>query len=71
MLILSQDNRAIYDTEKSVSITVKGNIVYLLNVSGELAYPLGEYQNEERATEVVEQIFMYEGCQDKFEMPVV
>lgn len=71
MLILSQDNRAIYDTEKSISVTVKDNIVYLLNVSGELAYPLGEYRDEERAKEVVEQIFILEGCQEKYEMPVV
>lgn len=71
MIILSQNNEAIYDTEKSVCIYAKDNIVYLMNYSGELAYILGEYKSDDRAKEIVEDIFVLQNCQDKYEMPMV
>lgn len=71
MIILAQDNEAIYDTEKSVSICIKDNTIYMLNYSGELAYPLGKYKDADRAREVVEDIFTLQGCQEKYEMPLI
>jgi len=71
MLILAQDNLSMFDTDKCLSVYVKENIVYVLNYSGELTYPLGKYESEDRAREVMEDIFLQEGCQGKYEMPVI
>lgn len=71
MIILAQNSEAIYDTEKSMSVCAKDSIVYMTNYTGELAYTLGEYKDDARAKEVVEEIFVLENCQDKYEMPVV
>ena len=71
MIILAQNGDAIYDTDKGLSISAKDKIVYLLNYSGELAYTLGEYKDNDRAKAVVEDIFVMQNCQDKYEMPLV
>lgn len=71
MIILAQNDEAMYDTEKSVGICAKDTTVYMLSYTGELAYILGNYNSGERAKEVVADIFVHEGCQDKYEMPVI
>ena len=50
MVIIAQDEKSIYDLEKFSSATAKEDgTVYLLNYSGELAFPVGKYETEERA----------------------
>ena len=71
MIILAQDNRTILDSDKSLSIYAKDNAVCALNYTGELTVTLGMYANKDRAREVIEEIFTYEGSQDKYEMPLV
>lgn len=71
MIILSQDNTGIYDFDNFSCIYTKENIVYVTTYSGELAFILGEYKNEERAKEVVADIFVMMGSSDKYEMPYV
>ncbi len=71
MLIITQNNDAIYDTDKGLSIYAKDETIYFLNYSGELAYPLGKYKDSDRARAVIEEIFIMQDSQDKYEMPIV
>lgn len=72
MIIRTQDESAIYDTEKAFSIfTNEDNEVMALGYTGELAYKLGEYKTHDRAKEVVEEIYAFYDSQSKYDMPVV
>lgn len=42
-----------------------------LGYTGELAYKLGEYKTQDRAKEVIEEIFAFCDSQSKYDMPVV
>lgn len=72
MIIRSQDECAIYDTEKMSSIyTDTDGKVYILGYTGEITYPIGDYANQERAKEVIEEIYALIDSQTRFDMPVV
>lgn len=72
MIVRSQDSRAIYDLTKmnSVFANEEGH-VYALNYTGELAYPLGKYDTEERAKEVVEEIYALFDSQSRYDLPII
>ena len=71
MLILTQDNSAIYDFDTSLGIFAneEDKSVYLLAYGNQTAYKIGEYTTFERAKEVVADIFMKYDYEDKYEMP--
>lgn len=72
MIIRSQDSCAIYDTEKMSSVyTTEEGIVYALSYTGEISFPIGEYATQERAKEVIEEIYALCDVQSRFDMPVV
>lgn len=76
MVVRTQDESAIYDLEKLMSvyaITNKEgeNVVYALSYTGELAYPLGEYKTLDRAKEIVGEIFALCHSSTLYEMPIV
>lgn len=76
MLIKSQDDSAIYDLDKVLSVYAVTNndglnIVYALSYAGELAFPLGEYKTLERAKDIVGEIFAVSNSQSLYEMPIV
>lgn len=72
MVIIAQDEKSIYDLEKFSSATAKEDgTVYLLNYSGELAFPVGKYETEERASEIVGEIFALFDTQRRYVMPVI
>lgn len=76
MIIRTQDETAIYDFDKLVSVyaheeedgTCK---IYVLSYSGEIAYPLGEYKRVERGKEIVAEIFALCDAQHRYDMPIV
>ena len=72
MVLRSQDDKAIYDLTKMncVFANEKG-IVYALNYTGELAYPLGKYETEERAQEVVDEIYALFDTQSRYNLPIM
>ena len=67
MRILSQDNLSVVFDYSTVSISIEGNRIYANQDSGYIR--LGEYENVERAKEVLSELFhwQYEG----FAMPEV
>ena len=72
MIIRVQDESAIYDFEKSFCVYATENgEVYLMGYTGERAYLLGTYKNEERAKEVIKEIFALCDCQSRYDMPIV
>lgn len=72
MIIRTQDGDAIYDCSKAFSIVAdKDGQVLCLGYTGELAYVLGRYNNQERAKEIVEEIFALIGSQEKYDMPMM
>lgn len=72
MIIRTQNSLALFDLDKALSIsaTETGEVV-LISYAGEVAYCLGEYGTQERAKEVLEEIFAFIGVQDKYDMPVI
>lgn len=72
MVVRSQDERAIYDLDKLLSVFAnEEGIVYGLNYNGELAYTLGEYKTEDRALEIVEEIYALFDTQRRYDMPLI
>lgn len=71
MIILTQNNDAIYDTSNCSALYIEENTIYLSNYTGEIAYELGKYDNEERCKAIIEEIFTFLRCQDKYVMPFV
>lgn len=79
MVIRTQDDSAIYDVDKLLSIYVQKSDdeedtyyhVFGLSYAGEMAFDLGSYNNEERAKEVVGEIFALCNSSTLYEMPVV
>jgi hypothetical protein len=72
MVIRTQDESAIYDLSKMSSVyTNEDGIIYALGYTGELAYPLGQYATQERAKEVVEEIYSLFEAQSRYDLPVV
>ena len=72
MIVRSQDSRAIYDLTKMNSVFAnEEGLVYALSYTGELAYPLGKYDTEERAKEVVEEIYALFDSQSRYDLPIV
>ena len=72
MVILTQDEASFYDLDKSSSIYAnEDGTVYLANYTGEIIYPIGKYKNEERAKEVVKEIFALYDVQSRYMMPVI
>lgn len=71
MIIMTQDSDAVYDTEKFAGIYTQNSSIYLLSYTGEVAYPLGTYKNDDRCKDIVRDIFAFEGCQSKYDMPFV
>lgn len=73
MLILSQDRRMLESIESSAGVYVDGNeirIDFLTCCTGFDGYVLGVYEDEQRATEVLKQIFnRYDRGQRVFDMP--
>ena len=72
MVVRNQDCTAIYDLEKmnSVFANEKGE-VHALSYTGEIAYPLAKYDTEERAKEVVSEIYALFDCQSRYDIPVM
>ena len=72
MIIRSQDETAIYDLDKAFSVYAsEDGDVLVLGYTGELAYNLGKYKTQERAKEIVEEIYAYCGSQSRYDMPIV
>ena len=72
MIIRTQNGTAIFNCSLcSCIFTDKDGHVFLLGHTGELSYELGVYATEDRAKEVIEEIFALIGVQDKYDMPVV
>ena len=72
MIIRSQDETAIYDLEKAFSIYAnEEGEIFVLGYTGELAYKLGQYKTQDRAKEVVEEIYAFYGVQNRYDMPLI
>lgn len=72
MIIRTQDESALYDTDKAFSIfSNEDGEVMALGYTGELAYKLGEYETQDRAKEVVEEIYSFYDVQTRYDMPVI
>lgn len=73
MIILNQDETAIYYLEKmaTVYVDLASNTIYALLYASNMAFPLGKYKNVERAKEVVKEIFCMSNLQEKYDMPIV
>ena len=71
MIILTQDGNAVYDTEKFAGIYTQDCSIYMIAYTGEVAYPLGTYDSEDKCKEIIHDIFALEGCQGKYDMPVM
>lgn len=72
MIIRTQNELALYDTDKAFSIFAnEDGEVMALGYTGELAYKLGEYKTEDRAREVIEEIYSFYDIQSRYDMPVV
>lgn len=71
MLVITQNNDAIFDLEKFSCIFADEGNVLAISYAGESTFKLGTYDTHERAVEVVAEIFTLFGSQDKMEMPVV
>ena len=70
MIILAQDNDAIYDFANLVMLAIEGTDIVLMSADGHL-YTCGKYKTEERCKQIIEEFFTLLGCQEKFEMPVI
>lgn len=72
MIIRTQNSLDIFDLDKALSISAtEAGAVVLISYAGEALYYLGEYESQNRAKEVVEEIFSFIGIQEKYDMPVV
>lgn len=71
MLILTQNNDAIFDLDKFSCIFTEDAKVYAISYAGESTFLLGTYETEARALEVVAEIFTLIGSQDKYELPII
>ena len=72
MIIRTQDENAIYDFEKMSGVyTNEDGNVYALGYTGELAFPLGTYATQERAREIIGDIYALVDSQSRFDMPIV
>ena len=72
MVIRVQNETAIFDLDKMASVfSSEEGVVYATNYSGETAYALGEYEDQDRATEIVEEIYSIFDTQRRYDMPVV
>lgn len=77
MIVRTQDETAIYDLDKLVSVYAYDDKeenkakVLALSYASNVAYPLGVYRNMERAKEVVGEIFALSHSQHLYEMPIV
>ena len=72
MIVIAQDSSAIYDLEKCIGVCAEADGgVFIIPYTGEEAFWLGSYNSQDRAKEVVEEIFVMIGSQGKYEMPVI
>ncbi len=81
MFIKTQDGKAIYDTSKFSGIYIQESKLvdadnsayglFLLNLSGEVAYLLGQYKRESRATEVLSELHDSMESEEKYAMPII
>lgn len=72
MIIISQDENATYDLGKAFAVNANSEgEVHLVNYSGELAFLLGSYKSEERAKEIVAEIFALFDLQSRYSMPII
>lgn len=81
MFIKTQDGKAIYDTSKFIGVYVQESKLvdadnnayglFLLNLGGEVAYLLGQYKRESRATEILSELHDSIESEAKYDMPIV
>ena len=69
MIILSQNEDAIFDFDKAHNVYAQEGTVYISSYTGEEGFPLGTYKNNNVAKSVVADIFVMYGSTDKYEMP--
>lgn len=70
MYIRTQTEETIVDTEKILSITAETATVYL-NLIYEGYVVAGTYRSQERAKEVVGEIYALMDVQSRYDMPIV
>lgn len=70
MYIRTQTEETIVDSEKLLSITAETGIVYL-NLIYEGSIVAGSYKSQERAKEVVGEIYALLDVQSRYDMPIV
>ena len=71
MYLLTQDESAIYDFDKYGFIATDAEGCVLMGGGSEVAYILGKYSSQERAKEVVSDIYAVGLEVSRYEMPVV
>lgn len=81
MFIKTQDGKAIYDTSKFLGVYIQESKLvdadnsayglFLLNLSGEVAFLLGQYKRESRATEVLSELHDSMESEEKYAMPII
>lgn len=71
MYLRAQNNDAIVDTDKCTSIVIADGGKIYTNLHDGNSLCIGSYSGQDRAEEVLEELFALLECTSKYDMPVV